>query len=98
MGHRIELEEIERAINNIPCIERCCCLFHEEKQKLYCFYIGDVDKKTISEELKKVLPVYMVPGIFRSVLEFPLNKNGKIDRKLLLESDVKKDTKEKVTN
>jgi len=53
MGHRIELEEIERAINKLECIERSCCVFDEEKQKLYCFYIGDVDKKTIYEELKK---------------------------------------------
>lgn len=90
MGHRIELEEIERAINNIECIERCCCIFHEEKQKLYCFYIGDVDKKTIFEELKKVLPIYMIPGIFRSILEFPLNKNGKIDRKILLKNELEK--------
>jgi len=90
MGHRIELEEIERAINNIECIERCCCVFNEEKQKLYCFYIGDVDKKTIYEELKKKLPIYMIPGIFRSVLEFPLNKNGKIDRKILLKNELDK--------
>lgn len=90
MGHRIELEEIERAINNIEFIERCCCIYNEEKQKLYCFYIGDVDKKTIYEELKKVLPPFMIPGIFRSVLKFPINKNGKIDRKLLLKEELEK--------
>lgn len=96
MGHRIELEEIERAINNIAFIERCCCVFDEEKQKLYCFYIGDVDKKTIYEELKKVLPIYMIPGIFRSVLKFPLNKNGKIDRHLLLKEENEKKLEKKL--
>lgn len=96
MGHRIELEEIERAINNIEFIERCCCVFDEEKQKLYCFYIGDIDKKTIYEELKKVLPVHMIPGIFRSILKFPLNKNGKIDRKLLLKEENEKKSEKRL--
>ena len=90
MGHRIELEEIERAINKLECIERSCCVFNEEKQKLYCFYIGDVDKKTIYEELKNTLPIYMIPNIFRSILKFPLNKNGKIDRKQLLQEELEK--------
>ena len=86
MGHRIELEEIEREINKIECILRCCCVYQEEKQKIYCFYIGDVDKKTIHENLTKTLPIYMIPNVFKSVLEMPLNKNGKIDRKELLKS------------
>jgi len=89
-GYRIELEEIERAINKLECIERSCCVFDEEKQKLYCFYIGDVDKKTIYEELKNTLPIYMIPNIFRSILKFPLNKNGKIDRKQLLQEELEK--------
>jgi len=58
--------------------------------KLYCFYIGDVDKKTIYEELKNTLPIYMIPNIFRSILKFPLNKNGKIDRKQLLQEELEK--------
>lgn len=95
MGHRIELEEIERVINKLPSIERCCCIFDEEKQKLYGFYIGDIDKKTIYEELKKVLPIYMIPGILRSVIDMPLNKNGKIDRKALLHREIQKKSENK---
>ena len=85
MGHRIELEEIERTLSGLPGIERCCCVFDEAKQKLYGFYIGDAQKKDIYEQLRNLLPVYMIPGALQPVENFPLTKNGKTDRKLLLE-------------
>ncbi len=84
MGHRIELEEIELAISAISGIERCCCVFDEQKQKLYGFYIGEIDKKELHSRLRERLPIFMVPGILRCVDEFPLTKNGKVDRKRLL--------------
>lgn len=85
MGHRIELEEIERAVSEVSGIERCCVVFNEEKQKLYGFYIGNMDKKQLHMTLKETLPIFMVPGILMQVEDFPLTKNGKIDRKQLLE-------------
>jgi hypothetical protein len=39
-------------------------------------------------ELKEILPVYMVPNKFAHVSVFMLNKNGKIDRKVLTELEV----------
>ncbi len=90
MGHRIELEEIERTISSFPEIERCCCVFEEEKQRLYAFYIGDLPSKELHLRLRKILPIYMIPASFYSLMEFPLTKNGKIDRKQLLERRTKK--------
>ena len=55
-GHRIELEEIQIAMEKIDKIERACCLYHEEKSKIYGFYIGNITKQEIHEELKKTLP------------------------------------------
>ena len=85
MGHRIELEEVEREISCVPQIERCCVLFKESKQRLYCFYTGDIDRKELCGILKERLPLYMIPGVIKQVDNFPLTKNGKIDRKKLLE-------------
>lgn len=85
MGHRIELEEVERAVSAVSGIERCCVIFDEEKQKLYGFYIGDMDKKELYAKLKETLPVFMIPNSLVQLEEFPLTKNGKIDRKQLLE-------------
>lgn len=86
MGHRIELEEIERAMSAINGVERCCCIFDEKKSRLKGFYIGSIEKDELHFEMKLKLPSFMIPGMLRKVDEFPLNKNGKIDRKALEES------------
>lgn len=87
MGHRIELEEIERAVSNLPGVHRCCCVFHQEKHRLYAFYQGDVTAKELRLQLLPTLPPYMIPNVFRQVDQFPLNKNGKIDRNALMKGD-----------
>lgn len=88
MGHRIELEEIERAVSNLPGVHRCCCVFHNEKHRLYAFYQGDLTPKELRLQLMPTLPPYMIPNVFRQVDQFPLNKNGKIDRTLLMKGAV----------
>ncbi|MBR0415128.1 MAG: amino acid adenylation domain-containing protein [Clostridia bacterium] len=90
MGHRIELEEIERAIHGVDGIRRCCCIFDERKSKLYGFYIGDFERRELFQVLKDKLPEFMIPGALRKVDELPLTKNGKIDRKILRERVIKK--------
>lgn len=83
MGHRIELEEIELEIQKIDKIERVCSIYNHEKNKLYAFYIGDIDKKELRDALSNKLPIFMIPNVIRKIEEFPLTKNGKIDRKQL---------------
>lgn len=83
MGHRIELEEIERAMTEIPGVERSCCLFDERRSKLLGFYVGSLDKKTVHQALNERLPKFMVPGSLTQVEQMPMTKNGKIDRKAL---------------
>ena len=85
MGHRIELEEIEREMGAIDGVERCCCIFDEKKSRLKGFYVGSIDKARLHEIMARDLPAFMVPGIIRQVDEMPLTKNGKIDRKKLAE-------------
>jgi len=46
---------------------------------------GELDTKELVNYMKTKMPVYMVPTQFRFVNSFPLNTNGKIDRKLLKE-------------
>ena len=87
MGHRIELEEIERAVSNLPGVHRCCCVFHQEKHRLYAFYQGASTPKELRLQLLPTLPAYMLPNVFRQVEQYPLNKNGKIDRNALMKGD-----------
>lgn len=84
MGHRIELEEIDNAIGKVDGVVRTCSIFDEEKSKIYGFYIGNIDKKELRILLNKELPIYMIPTKLIKCDEFPLTKNGKIDRKELL--------------
>ena len=84
MGHRIELEEIELAINAAEGVERGFCVFDEAKNRLAAYYVGTCDKKELRDQLKEKLPVYMVPTMMRQVDQIPMTKNGKIDRKYFL--------------
>ena len=85
MGHRIELFEIENNVNSIESVVRSCCVYDTEKKRLVLFYIGDIDLKNLKKRLKSILPMYMMPNHTEKLEQFPLTKNGKIDRKLLLQ-------------
>lgn len=85
LGHRIELEEIERAMEKIKEVNRACCVYCEEKSKIYSLYIGTIEPKELKRKLKEQLPVYMIPNVITNIKEFPITKNGKIDRKRLLD-------------
>ncbi|MDO4797348.1 MAG: amino acid adenylation domain-containing protein [Coriobacteriales bacterium] len=83
MGHRIELEEIEAHMGAVEGVARACCLFDEQRNKIVGCYVGEANKVQIINELKRVVPKYMIPNIFVRLEQMPLTKNGKIDRKEL---------------
>ena len=85
MGHRIELGEIDAAMEKVEQVKRSCCFFDSEKNKIVCFYQGEIDKKGLCKELSVYLPDFMIPNVFRQVDSMPVTKNGKIDRALLKE-------------
>jgi D-alanine--poly(phosphoribitol) ligase subunit 1 len=87
-GHRVELEEIEfhtrvfcgdkqviAAVNTSAAGFHFILLFIESATDL---------KKGLEEHLKKHLPDYMIPKEIIMVSPFPLNSNGKTDRKALI--------------
>ncbi len=80
MGHRIELEEIDAAINGICGIERACTFFDDVKNKIVTYYVGSIERKDIIEAMKTKVPEFMIPNVFMKTDEMPLTKNGKLDR------------------
>ena len=84
MGHRIELGEIESCACLCGGVESACCLFIKEKSKLYLYYMGTADEKSVQKHLRKELPRYMVPVKLYRMETLPLLPNGKIDRKSLM--------------
>jgi amino acid adenylation domain-containing protein len=84
MGHRIELGEIEAVATALEGTDTCCCIYNETKQRITLYYTGIIQETVIAEELKKLLPVYMLPNKICHLLKMPFNQNGKIDRKKLI--------------
>ncbi|MEG2145763.1 MAG: amino acid adenylation domain-containing protein [Lachnospiraceae bacterium] len=85
MGHRIELGEIESAMEIVEGVERICCIYYEEKNKIIAFYTGLAGKQEIQNEIALRLPNYMLPNVYWQIQTMPLTKNGKIDRKDLMQ-------------
>ena len=85
LGHRIELGEIETAAMAEDGVTRACCIYETDKKRILLFYTGERDKKELSKALRTILPPFMIPNTLIPLAEMPMNKNGKIDRKKLLE-------------
>ncbi|MBQ9062606.1 MAG: amino acid adenylation domain-containing protein [Eubacterium sp.] len=91
MGHRIELGEVEAALNAIDFITIACCIYDTEREKIVCVYQSETgDKKQIVAELGKWLPKYMWPNKYLKYEQIPMNAHGKIDRALLKQEILQK--------
>lgn len=82
-GIRIELGEIERILErnlNLPQV----VVIVDAKDNLIAFYTGDLNSDYHNENrLGKMLPNYMIPAHFENIENFPLTKNGKVDKSAL---------------
>jgi D-alanine--poly(phosphoribitol) ligase subunit 1 len=83
-GYRVELSEIEHEIQNITN-SKCVVLVEKDKDQntLLISFIESENgnDQDLRNALSKVLPEYMIPRKFIFLEEFPLNLNGKIDKK-----------------
>lgn len=91
MGYRIELEEIEFALNGLNYINQSVVFYNREKKnygKIISFVATDLDisESEIKKEINKILPNYMIPNVIMIKKELPKNANGKIDRKKIKKS------------
>ncbi len=91
-GFRIELGEIEAALVAVDSVGQAVAVVHEDAHagEMLVAYVtassgSDVDVDVVREVLSAGLPSYMVPSQILVLEEFPLNINGKLDRKLLPE-------------
>lgn len=81
MGHRIELSEVEIAINSLPYIDAGCCIYDKPNEQIVLFYQSANEcEREIMKDGTKLLPKYMMPNRFIHFTELPMTKNAKIDR------------------
>lgn len=85
MGHRVELDEIEYAANQIDGVNECVSLYNKEKEVLYLFYSGEASMRQVVLGLRKVLPGFMVPRKIKQFSALPKLASGKIDMTILKE-------------
>lgn len=95
-GFRIELEDIENNLRKLDYLSNAVVLPVKREEKISHIAAFVKLNKTIDEkefkiamkiknDLGKFLPSYMVPRTIKLIDKFPINTNGKIDRKLLQE-------------
>jgi hypothetical protein len=87
-GYRVELGEIEAALRDEAKVELAVALGWPATPSgadgVVAFVASELeDADAVLTRLKQRLPPYMVPSAIRTVSSFPLNANGKIDRKAL---------------
>ena len=89
-GYRIELKEIQSKILEYGKIKECSVIVAEHNSsKIIVACLGTknpIDIKDLNNYLKSVLPFYMIPSKYMVLESLPLNINGKLDKKKLLEN------------
>jgi amino acid adenylation domain-containing protein len=97
-GFRIELGEIENAISAVPGVRDRLVMVRRDMpgdQQLVAYVVPkDFDPNTdhdrrdallsaVRKHLEGALPKFMLPAFYVALPAFPLNPNGKVDKKLL---------------
>ncbi|MGW0984543.1 amino acid adenylation domain-containing protein [Streptomyces xiamenensis] len=84
-GNRIELGEVEAALRTVDGVLDAVAAVHRagNVQRLIGYVIGDIAPEKVREAVADAVPDYMVPAALVRLETFPLNTNGKVDRKAL---------------
>ena len=88
-GFRVELAEIEAVLLQEPGVEQAVVTLQkgirEGQLVAYCRISDETrdPEPRLRARLARTLPAYMIPAGFVTLDRFPLNANGKVDRKAL---------------
>ena len=96
-GYRIELTEIEHALERIDFIKQAACIpiiITEKVKRLVAFVLPNtkefLKEQELYELLKKELPNYMIPSEIIVLKEFPYTTSFKTDKQRLLHSYIER--------
>ncbi|RAJ11142.1 amino acid adenylation domain-containing protein [Chitinophaga skermanii] len=87
-GNRVELSEVEKTLQDYPSIQQVIVAVHENTSlelEIAAYYVAadNIPVAAFQSYLSNILPTYMHPLHYIKMDKFPLNMNGKIDRKAL---------------
>lgn len=85
MGYRIELEEIEAALNTLPEVKECAVIYQKLSEGLgqiiaFAATGLPVTQEELLHKVAGIVPRYMAPRRVIVMDSLPKNANGKIDR------------------
>jgi acyl-coenzyme A synthetase/AMP-(fatty) acid ligase/aryl carrier-like protein len=91
-GYRIELAEVERALRSLASVADACAVVLGDASKredldLAVFVVARqaraLNAAAVREQLREILPDYMIPAFIVPIDRLPQTPNGKIDRQAL---------------
>ncbi|MFV0526413.1 MAG: amino acid adenylation domain-containing protein [Acidimicrobiales bacterium] len=91
-GHRLELGEVERALERLPDLGRAVVVATGKRNSRTLHATveprtgANLDPEVLRSMLAEHLPAYAIPGRIAVVDRMPLTANGKVDRAALLAS------------
>lgn len=99
-GLRVELDEIENALQSYPGISHAVVLVKETKEEgqfLVGYYLAkeEFPVASLKEHLGKTLTPYMIPKVFMRLESIPMTNNGKVNKKALPDPVLTKDASKK---
>lgn len=84
-GIRVEPEEIRKTVLTLPGISEAFVMAvknADHSNELICYYTGQEHSETaLKQQLSASLTAYLIPAYFVHLPAFPLNANGKIEKK-----------------
>jgi amino acid adenylation domain-containing protein len=95
-GFRIELGEIETVLRKVSGVDEALVVADRQEDgdaRLVAYWVGRAERDALIEAAQHGLPTYMVPAAYVPLQTFPLNTNGKIDRKQLPKPEIVETTK-----
>lgn len=91
-GNRVELEEVEECLNSLKNIDISVVCFDSEHNELIAFYMAqyEIDEHETINELKQLIPDYMIPHKYVLIKKIYYTDSGKVNRKEMLNIYYKK--------
>ena len=86
-GRRIELGEIENTLLAVEGVREAAAIADAEAAgpRLVAFVVGDLDPDAVRASLSERLAAHLVPGRLLRLDRLPLSRNGKVDKRALVE-------------
>lgn len=89
-GFRVELQEVEHVLREAAQTEWVATVVKNDQNTLFAFVARSDENNKLKESdilnyCRNILPWYMIPDRLFFIEKMPLNSNGKIDRKQLIQ-------------